>query len=209
MLKAMKSYWAFTNGLYKLVMLLVVPVVLIVSNVLLSAQEYGNGLSSLTILYVIDTMSDIFFMGGMYSKNNSSLEFLQSSPKFARVLREITIVDMVRRIFIYQIPFVVTLLCSIGDSEKLLWCEMDAFWPWLEILVAQIVVLVARHYVMWNQVFACVLFGFGTASLSFLMLKLSTISPVVINVVLVLFILITAIITIWYTDKKVRESYYD
>ena len=209
MLKALKSYWAFTSGGYKLVMLVVVPIMFVVLNVFLSAQEYGDGLSSLMLLYVIDTMSDIFFMGGMYRKGNSSLEFLQSSAKFSRVIRDITIVDIIRRIFIYQIPFVVTLICSIGNAEKLAWCAMDAFWPWLEILVAQVVVLIARHFVMWNQVYACVLFGFGTLSLSFLMLKLSTLSPVVINVVLVVFILIIATATIWYSDKKVRESYYD
>ena len=209
MVKALKSYWAFTGSLYKLVMLVIIPVLFIVLNIIKASEEYGNGLLSVMILYIADTMFDIFFLSGIYRKSNSALEFLQSSPRFADVMREITIVDMVRRILLYHIPLVVTWICSIGNTEKLAWCMMDAFVTWLAIWIAQIVIFAARHFVLWNQVYACAMFGYATWAMIFIAIKTSDISHTIVNVISVTLILITGIATVWYTDKKVKESYYD
>lgn len=210
MLKAVKSYWAFTNDLYKLVMLLVLPIVLIVVNMYLVRKGHGDGLMTLYVLFFVDTMSDFFFMNGFYRKNNSALEFLQSSTKFSRVVKEITIVDIIRRLLIYQIPIVIELIAAVGSQEKLEWCKNNAFWPWLASLIAQLVLLVTRHFVMWNHIYACTSIGYAVLLLSFLFISIVCSAwPVVTNVVLIVLILITSIATIRYTDKKVRESYYD
>lgn len=210
MIRALKSYWAFTNGLYKLVMLVLLPIVLIVVNMYLAVQGDGDIVISLVVLYYIDTLSDNFFMGGFYSKNNDALEFLQSSTKFPRFAKEITIVDMVRRVLIYQIPFVIEMMYAIGNTEELEWSALNAFWPWLFVLTAQLVVVVSRHYVMWNQVYVCAIIGYSVMMLVFLFIASPyRVAPVITNLVLVVLVLIAGIITVRYTDKKVRESYYD
>lgn len=210
MLKAMKSYWAFTNGVYKLVMLVLVPILLVLVSLCLLEKDAGSGLERFFVLYAVDTISDFFFMGGFYKKSNSSLEFLQSSSKYPRVIKEVTMIDIVRRILVYQIPYVVTLLWSIGNPEAMEWCRTLAGLPWLEILIAQLVVLVARHYVMWNQVYLCTAVGFTILCVILLFtLLFDVIQPVITNVILIVFIIAVAIGMVWYTNKKVRESYYD
>ncbi|MBQ8518950.1 MAG: hypothetical protein IJ455_05015 [Agathobacter sp.] len=210
MLKAWRSYWAFTNDLYKLMMLVVVPVALIATNIYLVARGHGDGLLTLFALYFIDTVSDLFFMNGFYRKSNSSLEFLQSSPKFARFVKEITIIDIVRRVLVYQIPFVVELIGAADSAEKLQWCKGNAFWPWLAILIAQLVVFVARHFVVWSQMYACIVAGYMVLMFCFLLIIIvGSGSPVITNLVLIVLILVMSMVTVWYTNKKVRESYYD
>ena len=44
MLRALKSYWAFTNGIYKLVMLGLVPLVLIVGQIMINKDDIGGSL---------------------------------------------------------------------------------------------------------------------------------------------------------------------
>lgn len=214
MLKALKSYWAFTHDLYKLVMLVLTPILLVIINIYLYANDVGSGLECFLILYGVDTISDLFFMNGLYKKSNDSLEFLQSSSKFQEMMREIVIVDIVRRVLIYHIPYFVILGCSIGNPEAMEWCRIMAVLPWLEVLTAQVVILVARHYVAWNQVYACVAIGYIIMLVLMIFIMLvngikGAISEVGMNAVLMVLVLIASIGTVWYTDKKVRESYYD
>lgn len=210
MLKAMKSYWAFTSDIYKLVMFVVVPILLIPVNLYLLEKDIGNGFEFFFVLYAVDTLSDFFFMGGFYKKSNSSLEFLQSSSRFVQMSREITIVDIVRRILFFQIPYVVILLWSIGNPEAMEWCRGCAFLPWLEILIAQWAVLVTRRYVEFNQATLCVSSGYFILVVCCIMgFIFCEIQPVITVIVLIVLILITSIINVWYTGKKVRESYYD
>lgn len=209
MIRALKSYWAFTQGWYRLVMLVLVPggLVLVNSPIL---RESSTLIYSYFLLYAIDTMSDMGFMNGFYGKHNSALEFLQSSPRFERVSRDIVIVDMIRRTLTYQIPFLTILLSAGGDEEILQWYASDSFMPWIEILTAQLVVLVARHFVAWNHVYACAAFGYGTMLFGFMFLIfVGSEQPVLTNGILIVLILVADVVTVWYTLKKVRESYYD
>lgn len=210
MLKALKSYWAFTNGAYKLMMLVVVPVIL-VAGYMLSIDEYaGNSLVLLIVLFFVDTASDFFFMNGFYRKGNNSLEFLQSSSRFPKLMKEVSGVDIVRRVLVYQIPFVLELIYASGSDERLQWCRFNAFWPWLAILMAQLVVFVARHFLVWHQVYLCTVIGYVVFMIGFLMISiLGDGTPVITNAFLMTIIIILGGITIGYTEKKAKESYYD
>ncbi len=213
MLKALKSYWAFTSCRYKLIMLVVVPILFFVTNITVYRYDVGTGLESFWILYVIDTISDDYFMGGFYKKGNHSLGFLQSSSRFRKMMQEVVIVDVIRRVIIYQIPYVTLLWCSIGDIEAMEWCRWTSFVPWIQVLTGQIVVLVRRHGVAGGQ--NSVSFAIGYI---YMLLAISTIGyigemaggnfvPVI--VVTILLILFMAVVTMRYTDKKMEESYYD
>lgn len=195
-------------------MLMLTPIILVLVSVYLYVNDMGNGLEIFLALYAIDTVSDIYFMNGFYKKSNDSLEFLQSSPRFQKMIREITIVDIVRRIVVYQIPYFVILVCSIGNSEAMEWCKVMSALPWIEVLVAQLVVVVARHFVVWNHVYACTSIGAVIMMVimifNLLAVDMGSGTPEIgANVVLIVCVLLTSIGTVCYTDKKIRESYYD
>lgn len=210
MLRALRSYWAFTNGVYKFVMLILIPILLVLVNLWLLERDAGNGMEIFFVLYAVDTMSDFFFMGGFYRKSNSFLEFLQSSSRFPEVIRKITMIDIVRRILVYQIPYVVILFWSIGNLEAMEWCRTLACLPWVETLVAQLAVLAARHFMVWNYAYLCTAVGFVIITVLLLfILILGAVQPVISNIIWMIIVIAAAIGTVWYTDKKVRESYYD
>ena len=141
MLKALKSYWAFTNHRYKFVMLVLVPILLVAININVYRYEIGIGFESFLFLYWIDRIAHNHFMNGFYPKGNRVLGFMQSSPKFKRTMREVVVVDAVIRVMFYHIPYITLLMCAQGDAEalefcseiwaKLSWCcrfERDSDW---------------------------------------------------------------------------------
>lgn len=211
MLKALKSYWAFANNAYKIVMLGLVPILLVGINIYVYQNDIGSGLECFIALFAVDTFSDIFFMGGLYSRKNGALGFLQSSPRFRRTISEITIVDTLRRVVLYHIPYVTIMCCAIEDAETKEWLRVIAALPWVEILFAQITVVMARHFVLWNHAYACTSIGY--ALMIFPMIIAVGIQEEdfkrKVCVVLITLTLAAIMGTLWYTDKRMKESYYD
>lgn len=213
MLRALKSYWAFTSDLYKWVLLAIVPILLVLSNSVL-AGVFGEAdyvfLSSLLVLYAADTMSDVFFMGGFYQKNNGALEFLQSAPRFEVLMREVAAADAIRRVLIYQVPFVTACLCVGENAERMEWCSRYSCFPLIETLIAMFVVFVARHFVVWNHAYVCTMIGYVIIVFSYWFLDVvHAEGAVAFNGILLVCILLAGVGTILYTGKKVRDSYYD
>lgn len=210
MLKAWKHYWAFTNSLYKLVLLFVVPILLIGVNIYFELYgEVGDCIFALSCLYYADTISDVYFMGGFYHKGNSALEFMQSSSKFSNVMKDVVMMDFVRRVLVYQIPLLIAVV-GAENAGEIQWCKLNAFWSWLMVLIAQCVVVAARHYELWHHIYACVAVGYCAMMFIFLFIAIvSEALPIATNIVLVVLVVVVGIVTIRYTDKKVRDSYYD
>lgn len=209
MLKAMKSYWAFTGGIYKVLMLLVVPILLILINLSMLQADVGSGVEIFFVLFYVDTFLDYFFMGGFYSKNNSSFEFLQTSNRFSKFAREVVSVDVVRRVLLYQIPYFVTLFWVIGNTGELEWWKTMSYVPWFLTLGAQLVILISRHYTTWNHVYVCASIGFLIIGSIMIIALFAEISHWMFSVMLMIGVLIAGWGTCLYTDKKVKESYYD
>ena len=214
MLRALKSYWAFANSLYKLVVLVLIPVVFVVINIYVYQDDVGSGIESFLALYAVDTLSDIFFMRGFYRKGNDALKFMQGSPRFRKTMGEIVIIDTIRRIVLYQIPYITLLCCARESIEDMAWLKEMAVMPWVLILSAQCSVLVARHFVVWNHVYACTALGY-MIMVTILLFVISIVeipNEAFMKGVWILFIALTLIIasgTVWYTDKRMKESYYD
>lgn len=209
MLRALKSYWAFTNGIYKCVMLGIVPFLLVAGYVILREEQAGISLFLLWFLFVVDTESDYFFMNGVYYKGLGFPESMRCSSKYIGFIREITIVDMVRRILVYQIPFVMEYIFAIGNEERMQWCRINSFWPWLEILVAQCVVFAARHYIEWAKIHFCMVIGYCIMMVLFVFFAMVLQGSVFVNGVLVAVILAVNVGIVWYTQKKGKEGFYD
>lgn len=211
MLKALKSYMAFTNHRYKLIMLVIMPILLVWINVNIHRYEINIGFASLLLLCLIDKMSEDYFMGGFCEKGNSAVKLMQSSPSFRKIMQDVAVVDAIRRVIFYQIPYVTVLCCSMGDIEAMEYCHDISFVPWVQALIGQIVVLISREYEVGGIGFVngeciCVLI---VVSLIAWIGDIAGGNFVPVTVVLMVLILITIVGTAWHTDKKMEESYYD
>lgn len=213
MLKALKSYWAFTNHKYKIVMLVLVPILLVVINVNVYRYEIGIGFAGFIILYWIDMISDDHFMGGFYKKGNKNLGFMQSAPGFRKMIRKVATVDAIRRVLLYQIPYITLLWCSMGNAEAMEFCRLISFTPLLEALIAQMTVLIKREYTTAEEGNLSVSGGYICFLVIVFLIEwigdMAGGNFIPVNVVLIVLILVAIIGTGWYTDKKMGESYYD
>lgn len=210
MLRAVKSYLAFANSRYRLVMLVLIPLLLVVVNVLGGSGENGVVVESLMLLCVVDVLSDFFFMRGFYIKKNDTLEFMKASPRFRKTMKEVVVVDAVRRVVMYQIPVVVVLLCSIGDEESMEWCTSLSAIPWMEAFTAQLAVLLIRHLYIWVYAYISII---CVHAMQFLAMAYAVFAVRElgwwVDFVSIILWFATMVATVWYTDKKMKESYYD
>lgn len=209
MLSALKSYWAYNNGIYKLIMLGIIPLVLVVGYVLTTGENAGSGLFFSFVLFVVDVESDYFFMNGAYCKDQDFSGMMQSSSKYTRIIKEVAAIDIVRRVLIYQIPFVMEFIFAVGNEERMQWCSLNSFWPWLEILVAQCVIFVTRHFVVWHRLHLGMTLGWCVMMLFFVFFATVLEGKPIVNGVLMVAIFVVGIVTVWYTEKKGKERYYD
>ena len=208
MLKALKSYWAFTNGIYKLVMWVIVPLALVAGYMFTGEENAGNSILFLFALYGVDVASDFFFMNGAYYKEREFSRFLLSSPRYLQFLNGVTVVDIVRRVLVFQIPFVMECIYAIGDEGRTQWCKLHSFLPLLAILVAQCTVLVSRLYIEWVKVHLCITVGVAVMASFFWFLSMFE-EHVIDNIFLIIAIFMVSVFTIWYTQKSGKERYYD
>lgn len=213
MLNVWKSYWAFTNLKYKLIMLLLFPILLVVININVYQYEIGVGFESFLLLYWIDVISDHHFMGGLYQKGNTALDFMHGSSRFRKMIQEVSIVDAIRRVVLYQVPYITLLWCSMGNTEAMEACHQISFIPLVAAIIVQITVLIRREYgagehngLSIGGGYICFLVIFGLIGW---IGDMAGGNFVPVNVVLVVLIVATLVGTAWYTNKKVGEGYYD
>lgn len=213
MLKALKSYWAFTNYRYKLTILVFIPILFAVVNINMYRYEIGSGFEDFLILYWLDRTLHDRFMNGCCQKGNRSLGFMQSSPKFKRTMREVAVVDAVIRVMFYHIPYISLLICAKDDVEVLDFCSQIAYVPWVQALIAQIFILIGHEYMAEEEKS---LNRFGGYICMMIIVPLigwigsqagGNYKPVI--AVLIVLMLITIIGTAWHSDKMMEESYYD
>jgi len=213
-MRAIKHYWVFTNWQYKLFTLLLMPAVVLGMNLFgyLSNNMFVLGVAFsffILLLPMVDVMSDYWFLPGFYTKGNASLEFLQSTTKFQTMIRDVVVIDVIRRIVLYLGLFWIMHFMSMGTSVE---GVMDRFnhMPVAELLFAQVAVFVSRFLRGWNQVYACAMFA--VAANAFLMSGTIHQSDFMRQGIVVLFAVLAVammVLTVWFSLKKVRDSYYD
>lgn len=213
MLRALKTYWAFTKLGYRLMVFILMPAVLLLLNGFCVYTEIPVMVSLLigySYLVPIDIITDYWFLGGFYAKNNSSLEYLQSSNRFREIIRDVVLVDILRRVLLYIGMYLLVMVMGLQDSEQMEWYAACSFLPLLCFVISQFGVLIGRHYVAWNQVYAvaAVAMVIEGISLTILMWLTSKNLWLVQGVLLVLAVAVSVMV-VAYSKKKVRASYYD
>lgn len=214
MKRALKSYWAFTGKGYRIVVLFLFPLLAVLVPVITGIIEPMLLLIALIGYYIIfmiaEPLSDFWFLGGFYSKNKGAMEFMQSSNRFASVIKDVVVVDLLRRVlqnvFIYLLMVCIGVMTKIEQEGYLLF----AFFSIFEILLGEVVTFIGRHFDMWNYYYVVVILGFLVASffMAYAIINLQELLWLVCLVFLLL-ALILGVIIVSYTNKKVRDSYYD
>ena len=211
-----KNYWAFTGKAYKFVMWLVLPLVAIGTSLwgYFSDNEMLIVVPTIIcflIFPIIDVISDYWLLPGFYAKGNSSLEFLQTTTKFQKMIRDVVIVDIVRRVVLYAGTYAMLyVLLSNKDIESQAFIQIYYYQPVLNILVTQTAVFIARFFRSLQQVFACSMLSTVPNTIYISVVKplpQAVEQPIVMALAGVAVVMI--VVTIWFTQKKVRDSYYD
>lgn len=98
MKQKIKSYLVFTSVLYKILMLLVLPVLLLGIQVFASVVFQGTVIPlSILVLIFAEIFGDTFVLGGIQEKNSEKMDYLKTSPRGMKVMKSVLIMDLLRR----------------------------------------------------------------------------------------------------------------
>lgn len=224
MKKAIKSFCAFTPLGYKVMMFFVLPVLVIFFNAFSLYVEnelliFISFMGAFLVLLFVDVLSDKWVLNGFYMKSNHALEFLQTSNEFENFVRRIVIVDMVRRILMYVIVFVVMLVLGmLTFGENVLFYDYlkYAYFPLLMYVIGQSMLWIGRHFNSLQSIWLVSCAANTVASFCMTVFSLFgarvNFGPLYWGGVygsLSILAIAISVITVWYSLKKVRDSYYD
>lgn len=214
MIKALRSYFVFAGWSYRIIILLIVPSILIGIDFLLDKVmlEPGGLIQTVfmlmygVLLVIAETMGEYWFLAGINSKKRKSMEYLKTSNGYLDCMKNILMVDTVRRMVTIGLVFFFMGNFDIKTAEGLTrWSEKMACMC-VVMGVAQTAVWIARHMVMINFVFLTA-YLCGIAVLLLMLLTLQF--PLVCGVVSAVYVVGFSIFSIWYTLQKVKGGYYD
>lgn len=96
MINRLKSYLVFTSLIYRVLMYLVVPMVLV--GVVFGA---GGGVSAAVLaaalLPMVETVSDNWLFGGIQTKDSAKMDFLKTSGRGMSIMRNALCMDLFRK----------------------------------------------------------------------------------------------------------------
>ena len=120
MKRKVKSYFAFTTVPYRIIVLVLIPLLLLLSSVGMLLQSYnGNGFYQQVILYnyvlTFEIIADHWVLGGCFSNKGKQLRYFKTSLKGAEVLTNVTFIDLMRK-FLYCMVFAVAVFMFTGQK---------------------------------------------------------------------------------------------
>lgn len=100
-MRGIKDYLVFGSLPYKLMVFLCVPIFILVIHAAI-AIRYGVNFNVYVMLSTImlEIMADNWLLGGIHNKDAEKMDFIKSSKRGKSVLRNVLIVDLVRRIIL-------------------------------------------------------------------------------------------------------------
>lgn len=170
-MRATKCYWNYTPKLYRLLVLILFPIILVVVAVATSANKVPAvamiGLFSTEIFYEI--FADNWMLNGIQSKDYRGIHLIQSSTEGKAFMKKVVLMDCIRR-YVYM---AVVCLCFlsihilVGGSDNLtedvmfLW---NSFW--LAGAVISLFIWIGRYFS--NMVAVMLLSYLGVFGFAFL-----------------------------------------
>lgn len=123
MRQKIRSYLVFAPFLYKAVMLIVVPVVLLGLQMFSAAVFQGTGIPLfIVILVLLEVVADNWFLGGIQEKNSEKIDYLKTSPTGMKIITWALTMDLVRRLLTAACVYGLSALISrmFGARETLM-----------------------------------------------------------------------------------------
>lgn len=120
-----KGYLVFTSFGYKIILFAVLPLVLLGLQLAISMIYQGTGLPLFGgTLVLVEILADNWFLGGIQDKNSEKIDYLKTSGKGMRIMKNVLITDVVRRFLSCAVilgmaqAIAQVCACAAGVSEK-------------------------------------------------------------------------------------------
>lgn len=205
MKKAVKSYLAFSSLGYRIVCMLVAPVLLLaLAGLVLVTAEECNGIFPEYFLfcYVVgfEVMSDFWMLCGVCSREGRGLEYAKTSRCGVSVLQKCAAVDSLRR-FVYMMGFGLFCFAFTGYVQ-------DFVTALIAYLVVTAVLNLTRHFVLWQaQILACFLAAFVSAMLTvaFWLMQWAAAELIILGAAAAA----VSAVSVWHVGDCMRRSYYE
>ncbi len=213
MSRTIKNYWAFTRWGYRFAVLVVLPLSFLILNLFCLYAKIPLVVSMLIgymYMVLIDIWADYWILGGFYRKSNSALEYLQTSNRFGRIIRDVVLTDTIRRFLLYVGLYLILLVIGNYYPEQIGWYKDCSFFPLLCFVTSQSGVLIARHLLGCQYVYLVA--SIATLVEGILIAPMMYLTEHYFWAVQGILLVLTAaisIIVVLYSLKKVRDSYYD
>lgn len=120
MKRKIKSYFAFTTLSYRIIGIVLLPLLLLLLSMGMLLESYnGNNFYQQIILYnyvlTYEIIADYWVLGGCFSDKGRSLRYFKTSLKGVEVLGNVTFIDLIKK-FLYCMIFAVAVFLLTGQK---------------------------------------------------------------------------------------------
>ena len=217
-----KSYKIFAFPEYRLLFLIAYPLCAIAGCAIVQMDLFSvlhrtfhfmiaSGIMA-SMIVIIEIIGDHFLFGGVYARFGNKMEFLKLSEKGKSLYKSAMIMDQIRRtVFVISVNLANAAIGIIGKGDLAGWLEISVLITYILItlVLCNVGIVICRF--SQNPV---VNIAVGYLANIMLMLFMyvfsgSEVSLVVVNVVLAAGFVVSSIGSVWFSMKKMEESYHD
>ncbi len=99
MKQKIRSYLVFASRWYKIIMFMILPAVLLGIQIFSSVVFQGTAIHfSVAALIMVEIMADNWFLGGIQEKGSEKIDYLKTSPRGMKIMRNVLVMDLMRRL---------------------------------------------------------------------------------------------------------------
>ncbi len=208
-MRKLKSYLVFTSVLYRVVMFVIVPLLLIGLGIYLSSGlSFPAEIFVMVFLPVIEVIADYMIFGGIASRKIEHLEYLKTSKRGMQMLKDALTGGMFR---ILLSEFLIVAIMHAA-TFKMAWQDIENstiliisffcstyFFSMLGITVSRFLTVMQAN---WVVAYAASMLG------AFAMVQCIR-HPYVSLIVFIILSIVISILSIYIAMKRAEESYYD
>ena len=213
-MKLVRSYLLFTPLLYRILMLVVLPVAVWIFAIFFCVDAIIGTIMSAMIVCCVEIIADYWVFGGICTKEFSRLEFLKSSVRGRKIFRSAVTGDCVRKL-IWSLVLVAgpTILMILSGDR-----EYAGIGPVMQPIASLASGLLAYSTILLFQFIARHLTNFALSMLvAYVSATVGTLlavaavawSPVGMLLIGVVFSILLTVFTIWDLNRRMEGSYYD
>lgn len=215
MMRVLKCYFAFSGLIYRLIMFLGMPVLMIGFHCyILQTRGWDMSLVLLLGWSCIEIFADSWFLGGIQSKECEKLDYLKTSPKGIQLFRSTLVADVLRRLLTAVGLTIIfrTISQYTVSEERRIWgvegMEYLVFAVLSCFALAQIGVFLARFsgYLWFNMLIAYLLFQIGGVIVLLIRMSEAVLFP---GIVFACLAILFAVLPVMVGMRRMEGSFYD